>query len=109
MRVEAVNDPRHTLRSIHTVAAVCQVLNGLSLLLQFQFPTSGVGKRGNEQLFYRGVLRLAFIPLHFVRGVVKLGSLDGTAYEVSPVEAGVHFLRAYLFIPFSAWSGLAGY
>merc|ERR1712173_371536 len=49
------NDIRMPLRVVNCFAAVRFFFNGLSLTLQFKYPKRGVGKRGNEQLFYRGI------------------------------------------------------
>lgn len=79
-------------------------LNGLSLTLQYKYPKRGVGKRGNEQLFYRGLVRLSGIPLHLCRAMLKLGELHGTEFERQPVEIFINLMRALVVIPIAAWS-----
>merc|ERR1719343_1342409 len=78
---EAWRDVRKILRVLHCVAAVRFFLNGLSLTLQYFYPKRGVGQHGNEQLFYRGCVRLAGIPLHLTRAMLKLAELSDTEYQ----------------------------
>lgn len=101
---EAWSDIRMPFRVVHCFAAVRFFLNGLSLTLQYRNPKRGVGKRGNEQLFYRGCVRLTGIPLHITRAMMKLGTLTDTEYDRKPVEIFVNLTRALVVIPIAAWS-----
>lgn len=100
----AWSDVSKVFRVLNIVAAVRFFLNGLSLTLQYMYPKRGVGQRGNEQLFYRGCVRLTGIPLHLTRAMLKLGELSGTDLERRPVEIFVNLTRALVIIPIAAWS-----
>lgn len=102
--VEGWSDARTVFRVLHCFAAVRFFLNGLSLTLQYRYPKAGVGQHGNEQLFYRGCVRLAGIPLHLFRAFLKLGELPDTKWERQPVEIFVNLTRALIVIPVAAWS-----
>lgn len=98
------DDIRHAFRVVHVLAALRMLLNGLSLVLQFLLPQRGVTARhGNEQLFYRGCIRILGVPLHVARGVLKLVILRGTPFERSSLEVVVNFARC-LPISVSSWS-----
>jgi len=97
-------DVRRPLRVLQVLGSIRLCLNGLSLTLQYKFPWRGVGKYGNEQLFYRGIAQATGIPIHFARAMVKLGELSGTIYDRHPLEIAVHFVRCFVLIPISSWS-----
>jgi len=102
--VDAWSDVRTVFRGIHCFAALRFFLNGLSLTLQYRYPRRGVGKRGNEQLFYRGCVRLSGIPMHLARAFLKVGELSDTEFERKPVEIFVNLTRALIVVPIAAWS-----
>merc|ERR1712048_207407 len=85
--------------------ALRMLLNALSLTLQFCFPERGVTDfYGNEQLFYRGCIRAAGIPIYLARGMHKISSLMGTTWEREPLEIAIDFIRGLVVIPIQAWS-----
>lgn len=102
--VKAWSDVRRVFRVLHCFAAVRFFFNGLSLTLQFKYPKRGVGKRGNEQLFYRGCCRLSGIPLHLTRAMLKLGELSDTKFVRDPVEILINLLRGLVVIPLASWT-----
>merc|ERR1711920_53842 len=79
---QAWSDARRPFRFLHCFAAARMFLNGLSLILQWAFPERGVTAHyGNEQLFFRGVIRATGIPIYLARAVTKITDLTGTDYE----------------------------
>mmetsp|Transcript_13084 Transcript_13084/g.41273 ORF Transcript_13084/g.41273 Transcript_13084/m.41273 type:complete len:203 (-) Transcript_13084:3-611(-) len=98
------DDERHCFRVLHVFAALRMLLNGLSLVFQFLFPRRGVtAAHGNEQLFYRGCVRIAGLPLQLSRGALKPAVLAATRFERSGLEVAIDFARC-LPISTSAWS-----
>lgn len=101
---DAWGDIRAPLRVFHCIAAVRFFFNGTSLMCQFLFPMRGVGKFGNEQLFYRGFVQGCGIPINLLRGMVKLGSLDNTVFQRGVIEVIIQFVRCFFLVPISSWS-----
>eukprot|EP00931_Biecheleriopsis_adriatica_P118564 TRINITY_DN93935_c0_g1_i2.p1 TRINITY_DN93935_c0_g1~~TRINITY_DN93935_c0_g1_i2.p1 ORF type:complete len:537 (+),score=35.29 TRINITY_DN93935_c0_g1_i2:59-1669(+) len=101
---EGWSDIRLPFRILHCFAAVRFFCNGLSLTLQYIYPKRGVGIRGNEQLFYRGCVRLSGVPLHLTRAFLKIGELTGTRFERMPAEIFINLTRAFVTIPIGSWS-----
>eukprot|EP00930_Biecheleria_cincta_P037502 TRINITY_DN25748_c0_g1_i1.p1 TRINITY_DN25748_c0_g1~~TRINITY_DN25748_c0_g1_i1.p1 ORF type:complete len:538 (-),score=73.81 TRINITY_DN25748_c0_g1_i1:70-1683(-) len=102
--VEGWSDDRCVFRVLHCFAAVRFFLNGLSLTLQYRYPKAGVGQHGNEQLFYRGCVRLGGIPLQLFRAFLKLGQMPDTLYARQPVEIFINLVRALIVVPIASWS-----
>eukprot|EP00401_Gymnodinium_catenatum_P016364 CAMPEP_0117620094 /NCGR_PEP_ID=MMETSP0784-20121206/86953_1 /TAXON_ID=39447 /ORGANISM="" /LENGTH=517 /DNA_ID=CAMNT_0005424001 /DNA_START=1 /DNA_END=1554 /DNA_ORIENTATION=- len=100
----AWTDIRRPLRVLNLISAIRFLLNGLSLTCQYYFPKRGVGVRGNEQLFYRGIVQGTGIPLNFTKAMLKIGELHGTPYERSVIEIGTDFVRGFILIPIASWS-----
>lgn len=101
----AWSDIRRPFRFLHCLAAVRMFFNGGSLALQWALPERGITKNyGHEQLFFRGCIRGAGIPLYLVRGVQKITELNGTEWERTAVEIATNFIRALILIPIHTWS-----
>jgi hypothetical protein len=101
----AWSDVRRPFRLLHCLAAVRMLLNGLSLCLQWAFPERGITLHyGHEQLFFRGCIRGAGVPLYLARAVTKMSDLAGTEHERAAVEIAINFIRALLLIPIQSWS-----
>ena len=100
----AWSDCRQPFRIIHCFAAARMLLNGVTLCLQYNYPTSALCNRGNEQLFFRGCVRATGIPIHLLRGFLKPGILFDTEFERLPVETFANFTRAFFLIPISSFS-----
>jgi hypothetical protein len=91
---EAWDDPLLSpLRVLHLLAAVRYCLNGLSLLLQFLYPTHMLFNHGNQQLFFRGWIQASNVIVHLARYLVKRIRLDGTWNEADALELQSHWLR----------------
>eukprot|EP00927_Polykrikos_kofoidii_P037828 TRINITY_DN32033_c0_g1_i1.p1 TRINITY_DN32033_c0_g1~~TRINITY_DN32033_c0_g1_i1.p1 ORF type:complete len:238 (-),score=32.06 TRINITY_DN32033_c0_g1_i1:118-831(-) len=101
---EGWSDVRAPFRVVAVIAALRQLANGLSLVLQFALPERGVSQQhGNEQLLYRGCVRLSGFVLQLTRGLLKLTILQNTTFERSTVEVAVNFARCVI-IPLEAAS-----
>ena len=91
------------LKILKCLIAFCDGLSGVSLILQFTYPMRGVGLYGNEQLFYRGVLRMVDTPLQFLAGVCELGAI-GKGRGRTPLVPFGNFLKGFCYRPIVAWS-----
>jgi len=89
-------------RTLQCISMVRMLCNGLSLFCQFRFPHRMFCGHGNEQLFYRGCIQAAGIPLHLAYGSLKLNDM-GTEYARTLPEVVVHFVRVPI-IATAAWS-----
>jgi len=104
--VEGWWDVREPLRILHVAAAVRQLANGISLMLQHHGPQCGVSeRRGHPQLLYRGIIRCTGVFVQFPLGVVKLTALEATRFERDPWEVVVNFSRSIVAVleSFSLW------
>lgn len=89
------------------LAALRMLLNGMSLILQNRFPERGVtANYGNEQLFFRSIVRFSGIPLYAAVTLQAISDLNGTQWERPPVELVINLIRCSIIIPIS-WVALA--
>jgi len=102
---EGWSDLRRPFRMLHCLAALRMFLNAISLFAQFVFPGRGTtATYGDEQLFYRGVIRATGIPIFLARGVSKISDLSDTEWERIPLEIVMNFIRCFIIIPIQTWS-----
>mmetsp|Transcript_37470 Transcript_37470/g.75919 ORF Transcript_37470/g.75919 Transcript_37470/m.75919 type:complete len:284 (-) Transcript_37470:106-957(-) len=102
---EGWSDVRTPFRALALVAAGRMVMNTVSLVLHYVHPTAGVTPNtGNEQLFYRGLVRALGTPLHLLRGGLKILLLTGTSFQRTDLEITINFVRALAVIPVASWS-----
>ena len=108
--IEGWNDVRRPFRVLALVAAGRMSMNALSLILHYLYPKAGVtADTGNEQLYYRGLVRALGTPLHLLRGGLKITLLTGTSFERTNLEIAINFVRALAIIPVASWSLLYQY
>jgi hypothetical protein len=97
-------DERFPVRLLHSIGAARYFMIGLSLILQYLLPFRGVGKFGNEQLFYRGFVHFVGMPLNLLLGIMKITELSTTIFAASIWEVVVDFLRAWILNTVSTWA-----
>ena len=91
-------DERRQFRIIHAIAALRMLANSISLVCQYRYKDRSLCGRGNEQLFFRGIIKACGIPLQMLRGLLKF-NLIGTEFERLPIESTINFIRGAFVIP----------
>ena len=97
------DDPRLALRAIHVFAAARLLANGSSLLAQRATPGARAATCGHPQLRVRSRIRATGVPIHLLRGALKLALLRGTRYNRGDLEVACNFARLPLICT-AAWS-----
>ena len=97
------DDPRLALRAIHVFAAARLLANGSSLLAQRATPGARAATCGHPQLRLRSRIRATGVPIHLLRGALKLALLRGTRYNRGDLEVACNFARLPLICT-AAWS-----
>jgi len=87
-------------RIMMALAALRMLMNGGSLCLQTLFPDRGVTPNyGQEQLFFRAIIRFAGIPLYAAVTLQSLSDLAGTKWELPPIELVSNSIRCIVILP----------
>merc|ERR1712232_1062405 len=82
------------------LAALRMFMNGVSLVLQCMFPARGVTKTyGNEQLFFRSIIRFAGIPLYVAVTMQSFADLDATEWRRPLIENVINLIRCCVILP----------
>lgn len=94
---EGWTDMRMAFRILHLCAAMRFLGVATSLILQFLYPERGVTEtNGNEQLYYRALIKATGVPIQVLRGLLKIVLLSNTPFERLTVEIVMNFVLAAL-------------
>merc|ERR1712190_681475 len=101
------SDILRPFRVLMCLAALRMFLNGCSLICQNMFPERGVtANYGNEQLFFRSLIRFSGIPLYAAMTLQAISTLQGTQFQRPVIELVVNLIRCCIIIPI-LWAALA--
>jgi hypothetical protein len=97
---DAWSDMRRPYRNLMLLAAVRMLANGISLVCQNAYPARGVtATYGNEQLFFRSLIRASGIPLYASITLQAFTEFNGTKWQRPAIEIVINLIRACLILP----------